>query len=366
MHKWQDIYEMVKDSLPWVSVLVGLIIGLWVAHYFLLKWHRVTMSERRRNRGLTAMLALTILAFIIFIFTIPIDNEPRGQLLAIAGIALTAVISLSSTTFISNIMAGLMLRTLGNFKPGDFIHVGEESGRVSERGLFHTEIQTEDRDLVTLPNMFLISKPVRVVRSSGTIISAMVSIGYDVPHQKVRECLLKAGKDAELDEPFVRLVDLGDFSVSYRVAGFLNDVNHLLSARSKLHRRMLDAFHEAGVEIVSPTFMNQRRIGEENAVIPMVVSQGEGGAGVSTDEDEERSAEEKMFDKAEQAAMIERLRSDREELIEKIQSLQEEAKKASDEPEKARVEREIEIQQARVESYERMIGFAEEKKSRRE
>jgi len=37
--------------------------------------------------------------------------------------------------------------------------VGDYFGRVTERGLFHVEIQTEDRDLATLPNMFLVSQP---------------------------------------------------------------------------------------------------------------------------------------------------------------------------------------------------------------
>ena len=61
-----------------------------------------------------------------------------------------------------------------NFRPGDFVRVGERLGRVTERGLFHTEIQTEDRDLTTLPNLYLVTNPVTVVRASGTIVSTTV------------------------------------------------------------------------------------------------------------------------------------------------------------------------------------------------
>ena len=43
-------------------------------------------------------------------------------------------------------------------------------GRVTERGLFHTEIQTEDRDLVTLPNLYLVTNPVKVVRTFLTVL----------------------------------------------------------------------------------------------------------------------------------------------------------------------------------------------------
>ena len=63
------------------------------------------------------------------------------------------------------------LRAVRNFRMGDFIRVAEHFGRVSERGLFHTEIQTENRDLTTLPNLFLVTHPVTTIRTSGTIVS---------------------------------------------------------------------------------------------------------------------------------------------------------------------------------------------------
>ena len=49
-------------------------------------------------------------------------------------------------------------------------------GRVSERGLFHTEIQTQDRDLTMLPNLYLVTHPVTAIRSSGTIVSSIVTV----------------------------------------------------------------------------------------------------------------------------------------------------------------------------------------------
>ena len=38
-------------------------------------------------------------------------------------------------------MAGLMMRVVKGFGAGDFVSIGESFGRVSERGLFHVEIQ---------------------------------------------------------------------------------------------------------------------------------------------------------------------------------------------------------------------------------
>ena len=66
-------------------------------------------------------------------------------------------------------------------------------------------------------------------------------------------------KMAELQEPFVQVVDLGDFSVTYRVAGLLTEVKQIISARSKLRRMMLDSLHDGGVDLVG------RRIIKKNA-----------------------------------------------------------------------------------------------------
>ena len=71
-------------------------------------------------------------------------------MLQLYGIVLSATIALSSTTLVGNAMAGIMLRTLRNFSPGDYVHVGDYFGRISEMDLLHTEIQTEERDLTTL------------------------------------------------------------------------------------------------------------------------------------------------------------------------------------------------------------------------
>jgi D-mannonate dehydratase len=48
----------------------------------------------------------------------------------------------------------------------------------------------------------------------------------------------------------------------------LSEPRRLLSARSDLRKAMLDQLHGAGIEIVSPTFMNQRQLGSTSTTIP--------------------------------------------------------------------------------------------------
>ena len=115
---------------------------------------------------------------------------------------------------------------------GDFIRIGDYFGRVSGRGLFDTEIQTETRELISLPNSYCISHPVATILGSGTIIATTLSLGYDLDHKRIEELLIKAAQSCGLQEPFVHILKLGDFSVTYRVSGLLQEAKHLITAQS--------------------------------------------------------------------------------------------------------------------------------------
>ncbi len=167
---------------------------------------------------------------------------------------------------------------------------------------------------MTLPNLYLITYPVEVVRSNGTLISADVSLGYDVHRRRIRDLLIEAANETELTDAFVQITQLGDYSVNYRVSAFLHDVNRLVSKRTTLRANMLDRLHEAGIEIVSPSFMNQRPIDPASPVVP--------GRHLRVEDDEEAGrAEQLMFDKAELAGRVKKIRDQRNKLIEEIKVL---------------------------------------------
>lgn len=307
---WSALFGTgLADWAPVLGLAAAISIGLVVLHGVLLGKKRG--AEKSLPRQLT-LAGLTVAGLIVVVLMLPIEVELRGQILSLLGLLFTAVIALSSTTFMANAMGGLMLRVVRSFRAGDFIRVGEDFGRVTERGLFHTEIQTEDRDLVTLPNLYVITNPVRVVRTSGTVVSVELSLGYDVPRDKIEECLKAAAKGAGLEDGFVLVKELGDFAVTYKVAGFLRDIERMLTTRSRLRASVLDSLHGAGIEIVSPSFMNQRPIPPGESVIPLVKHT------VADDDDDEPTAEAVAFDKGSQAKELEVLRDELGVVIERL------------------------------------------------
>ena len=319
----ERVYNWLLPGLPTGIALIATILILIAVRYILNKSYAGALELRFRRQIVT--MILSFLGIIAIIIVLPISDSLRGQLLTLFGILISAAIALSSTTLLGNAMAGMMLRAVRNFRLGDFVSVGEHFGRVSDRGLFHVEIQTEDRDLTTIPNLYLVTNPVKVSRASGTIISATVSLGYDVPHSKIESSLLEAAEAAELQDPFVHILELGDFSVTYCVAGLLKEVKQLLSTRSNLKEMMLDKLHLAGIEIVSPTFMNTRAQSEHRVFIPVVEREpaAEEPAFVKT-------PEAVVFDKAEKAESLVKLREMHEQLGEDIETMREKIEKSKD------------------------------------
>jgi small conductance mechanosensitive channel len=333
--------DAVKKLLTAMPDLIGAVVAiavvvavLWAANWVLLR-RRPDLGEGRRFPRRIIMGLLVVLGAVAVLLALPVEEETRHDLITLIGVIVTAAIALSSTTFVANVMAGLMLRAVRSFRSGDFIRVGEHFGRVTERGLFHTEIQTEDRDLTTLPNLYLVANPLKVVRYSGTIISAHVSLGYDVPQQQVRPLLLAAAEAAGLQKPFIQITDLGDFAVTYRVAGLLPEVTQLIAMRSTLRSQVLDALHNAGVEIVSPAFMTQRQLQGRARVLPDQESAAE-----SVSEPHEMP-DDVIFDKAEEAGRREQLALEQEALSGRIAALQSELKTV-DEVKQGRLQRELE------------------------
>lgn len=300
----------------WPSILTLLVVVLassLLERYFAANSNNLGRDTRLRRQ--IAKVGLAIAAIIGLVLTVPVSTTIQQQLLSLVGIVITAVLTLSSTTFVSNGMAGIMLRSVAEFNPGDFIRIGDHFGRITELGLLHTEIQTEDSDLATLPNLYLITHPFSVVRSHGTVVGATVSLGYDVPRKHVETYLLAAAQSAGLSDAFVQITSLEDHAVCYRVAGKLAEVKQLISARSNLHKKILDHLHSQNIEIASPKFMNQRQVGDHKFIPP-------GALNYHEDDDDNVSPEAVIFDKADWVETIDDLKRESDALARRQDKLQ--------------------------------------------
>jgi small-conductance mechanosensitive channel len=336
----------------WLILLITSAVACGVLaflHWFLLAKHTDLTSEEKLPRQLT-MLGVNIVVVIVIVLALPVNESSRNQLLGLFGVLLSGVIAFSSTTIVSNLMAGVVLKLNRPFKTGDFIRCEGFEGRVTEKGLLDTEIQTRDRALVHIANSFLINNPVEVIRTSGTLISAEASIGYDVHHTIIEQHLQNAAVSAGLSDAFVHITQLGDFSISYKVSGMLEDTKSMLTTESKLYGAILDELHANNIEIMSPTIMAPR------AVDPNYVFIAKEKIRVSEEATNQEATNQEaiVFDKADEAEALE---TQRKEVQTRIQELKDVLANLSDKTfdskemyvaEKTRIESEVALLEAKL------------------
>lgn len=182
------------------------------------------------------------------------------------GLVLGVLVSLGSSGVVSNVMAGAVLTYTNAFKMGDRITIGDCTGDVVQKSLFVTKLKTVKNEVVSVPNAMILNSNVINFSTMGVkgqlILHTSVTIGYEVPYEKVNKLLLDAAEKSEgiLKDPapFVLQTSLADYWVSYEINAYTNQANNIPQLYSELHQNIQDQFNEANVEIMSPSYMYLR------------------------------------------------------------------------------------------------------------
>jgi small-conductance mechanosensitive channel len=178
------------------------------------------------------------------------------------------LLSLGSSSAIANMVAGLVITFMRPFRIGDRVKIGDITGDVVEKTSLVTRIRTIKNEDVTVPNStVLLSNTINYststrAREIGLIIHSTVTIGYSVPWKDMHQALINAALRTDMilknPEPFVLQTSLDDFYVSYQINGYTQEANQQDTIYSKLHQNIQDCCNEAGIEIMSPHYRNQR------------------------------------------------------------------------------------------------------------
>ena len=347
----EAIQAALLEFMPLFFTVITVLLVLWIAHMLLIARQTDLGSEKLFPRLLT-MMGLTLIGMVVIVLAIPVESDTRHQIIGLIGLVISAVFVFSSGNIFANLMAGILLRVTSPFRVGDFIQVNEHFGRVAERGLFDTEVQSESRELIAIPNTLLVTHPVATVRNSGVIVSTTLSLAYDLNHNQIRPLLLEAAATSGLKEPFVHIQALGDFSITYRISGVLTEAKELIAARSNLRIAVLDILHREHIEIVPS---GQRQLdAAEKALLRSARQREKQKAWVDN-----TVAEEIVFDKAEQA---EQFSTEKSQLHGGIAALEEQLKTAEGE-EKQVVSLELEHMKEQLATLDLIIAeVLEEKK----
>lgn len=172
------------------------------------------------------------------------------------------VLSLGSTAAIANLVAGIVLIYMRALSPGDRVRVGDTSGDVIACDRLALRIRTCENTEISIPNTLVLGTHItnysRQAAQGRLILRTSVTIGYDVPWQRVSELLVAAARAtpnivAE-PAPFVLRTALEDSCVRHELNAYTATARDMAGMYSNLHTNILDSFHAAGVEIMSPRY----------------------------------------------------------------------------------------------------------------
>jgi small-conductance mechanosensitive channel len=189
---------------------------------------------------------------------------PGSNSMAFKGVSvfLGIIISLGSSSFAANLIAGYSAIYRRAFRIGDWIEVDNFRGEVLEIQTLVTRLRSFRNEVIVIPNSAIINSPVinysTYAKDRGLVLHTTVGIGYETPWRQVEAMLLQAAARTPGlltdPKPFVLQKGLGDFCVTYEINVFCSTPGTRLALTHALHQNILDVFNENNVQIMTPAY----------------------------------------------------------------------------------------------------------------
>ena len=266
------VYAFAKALLDHVQDFLFIVVVIFIARY-LIKLVKLLFkavgNESIKIPGFFPYWAeptyrIAHLTIIALTAAAVVPSFPGARSPAFQGISIFVgvVFSLSSTSAISNVIAGFVLTYTRGFQTGDRVQIGDTLGDILETTSLVTRIRTIKNVDVSIPNSLVLNSHIvnfsSCARTEGLILHTTITIGYDAPWMKVHELLIEAAlaTDDILREPrpFVFQTSLDNSYVSYQINGYTDQPNRMITTYSHLHQNIQDKFNRGGIEILSPSF----------------------------------------------------------------------------------------------------------------
>ena len=217
---------------------------------------------------------LVILIYVIGVSAI-IGNIPGlekigSSILASAGI-LTAAVALASQEALSNFIGGVFIVVGKPFKLGDFIDVdGVAAGTVIEITLRHTVIRNAENRMILIPNSKINSSTITnsTIGDPATCAFIEVDVSYNDDLDKAMEVLRdevmkhpslidrrsEAEKEAGEPQVKVKVMALGDSSITLRAWAWAASSGDAATMRFDLYKNIKERYDKEGIEIPYPYY----------------------------------------------------------------------------------------------------------------
>ena len=224
------------------------------------KWARTTYSLIR--------IMLWVLALVIIFPHLPgSDSDAFKGISVFFGV----LISLGSSSSISNAIAGVVISFMRPFQVGNWIKSGEIIGVVIEKNALVTRLKTINNEDVTIPNSAILSGATMnfssIGKQYGLALNVRVKVRYDYPDNLVEELLIESALMTNgispTPHPYVFQLSLDELNVSYELNAYTFIPENMYFIKSDLVKNIQNTFKQANIEIFSTQYIDIRKFKKE-------------------------------------------------------------------------------------------------------
>ena len=235
--------------------LIDMLSDLWSA--------RMARADRRRALSALAFVRrsakslLVVVAFAAVLDTIGIDVTTGIAALGLGGLA----IALGAQKTIENLVGSLAVIIDQPVRVGDFCKVVDVTGTVEDIGMRSTQVRTNARTVVTIPNGDFSSKQIEnYSRRDRFLFDPTIGLTYDTSAEKMRSVLLAVRKLLNEDDNVVagarvRFASFNQSSLDIEIFAYLRtqDYSDFMALREEILLRIMDTIAAEDASMAFPT-----------------------------------------------------------------------------------------------------------------
>ena len=219
-------------------------------------------AVRLRSTVATPKILRDVIDFVLYgLAALPILqtqlNLDLGGLLATSAV-LSVVIGLALQETLGNLFAGLSLQLERPYQVGDFIRIGEYTGRVMQIGWRATRIMTFRRESITLPNSKVAKEVVQNFSFAyePVAIDIYLRLSLDTPPNQAKAAVLDVMKEVStiLQEPppQCRTWAYDESAIRYQLRYWVADFGQADNTMEELYTRLWYRLRRENIEIPFP------------------------------------------------------------------------------------------------------------------
>jgi len=203
--------------------------------------------------------------FLCFVFIVIFPYLPGSGSSAFQGVSifLGLLISLGSSSTISNGIAGIFITYMRAFRENDWIKVGDLIGMVIHKDSLVTRLRTINNEEVTVPNSTILTSSTMnfssIGRTNGLVITTQVKVRYDARLEEVDATLIAAAQATkgitDRITPYIYHISLNELNATYEINALTFEPQNMYVIKSDLIKNIYNAFRERNIELTSIEFV---------------------------------------------------------------------------------------------------------------